>query len=90
MGNVSSREPLMKVNTKQISSDFAEDNPLAEVIGTDLSPIQPGFVPPNLRFEIDDATDTWVYPENHFDLIHIRSLYGAVADWPAFYQNALK
>ncbi|BCS18937.1 class I SAM-dependent methyltransferase [Aspergillus puulaauensis] len=70
--------------------DFAEDNPLTEIIGTDLSPIQPGFVPPNLRFEIDDATETWVYPENHFDLVHVRSMYGAVADWPAFYQNALK
>ncbi|KAL4782496.1 S-adenosyl-L-methionine-dependent methyltransferase [Aspergillus varians] len=70
--------------------DFAEDNPFTEIIGTDLSPIQPSFVPPNLRFEIDDATETWVYPENYFDLVHVRSLYGAVADWPAFYQNALK
>ncbi|RDW70744.1 uncharacterized protein DSM5745_08255 [Aspergillus mulundensis] len=59
--------------------DFAEDYPFAEVIGTDLSPIQPSFVPPNLRFEIDDATETWVYPENHFDLVHVRSMYGAVA-----------
>ncbi|KAL3476804.1 S-adenosyl-L-methionine-dependent methyltransferase [Aspergillus californicus] len=69
--------------------DFADDHPSAEVIGTDLSPIQPSFVPPNLRFEIDDATDTWVYPENHFDLVHVRSLYGAVSDWPTFYRNAL-
>ncbi|KAL2868724.1 class I SAM-dependent methyltransferase [Aspergillus lucknowensis] len=70
--------------------DFADECPSAEVIGTDLSPIQPSFVPPNVRFEIDDATDNWVYPENHFDLVHVRSLYGAVADWPAFYRNALK
>ncbi|GLA61676.1 hypothetical protein AtubIFM56815_002535 [Aspergillus tubingensis] len=69
--------------------DFADEYPSAQVIGTDLSPIQPGFVPPNLQFEIDDATEDWVYPENHFDLIHVRALYGAIADWPAFYQNAL-
>ncbi|KAL2812110.1 S-adenosyl-L-methionine-dependent methyltransferase [Aspergillus granulosus] len=70
--------------------DFADEYPSAEVIGTDLSPIQPSFVPPNLRFEIDDATDVWTYPSNNFDLVHVRSLYGAIADWPAFYREALK
>ncbi|KFY49355.1 hypothetical protein V496_10057 [Pseudogymnoascus sp. VKM F-4515 (FW-2607)] len=35
--------------------DFADEFPSAEVIGTDLSPIQPLFVAPNCRFEIDDA-----------------------------------
>ncbi|CEL06136.1 Putative SAM dependent methyltransferase [Aspergillus calidoustus] len=69
--------------------DFADEYPSAEVIGTDLSPIQPSFVPPNLRFEIDDATETWVYSQE-FDLVHVRSLYGAIADWPAFYREALK
>ncbi|KAL4889937.1 S-adenosyl-L-methionine-dependent methyltransferase, partial [Aspergillus ambiguus] len=70
--------------------DFADEYPSAQVIGTDLSPIQPSFVPPNLRFEIDDATEPWVYPENEFDLVHVRALYGAIADWPAFYANALR
>ncbi|KAA8643635.1 class I SAM-dependent methyltransferase [Aspergillus tanneri] len=70
--------------------DFADEYPSAQVIGTDLSPIQPSFVPPNLRFEIDDASEPWVYPENHFDLIHVRSLYGAISDWPEFYRSALK
>ncbi|PWY94923.1 methyltransferase family protein [Aspergillus sclerotioniger CBS 115572] len=69
--------------------DFADEYPSAQVIGTDLSPIQPGFVPPNLQFEIDDATEDWMYPENHFDLIHVRAMYGAIANWPAFYRNAL-
>ncbi|GAB1211559.1 hypothetical protein ATERTT37_000682 [Aspergillus terreus] len=70
--------------------DFADEYPSAQVIGTDLSPIQPSFVPPNLRFEIDDATEPWVYPDNEFDLVHVRALYGAIADWPAFYSNALR
>ncbi|KAK6824266.1 hypothetical protein RU639_005053 [Aspergillus parasiticus] len=69
--------------------DFADEYPSAEVIGTDLSPTQPSFIPPNLQFEIDDAEDSWAYPENHFDLIHVRALYGAIADWPAFYRNVL-
>lgn len=70
--------------------DFADEYPSAEVIGSDLSPIQPTFVPPNLKFEVDDVEEPWVYPENHFDLIHVRALYGAVADWPEFYRNALR
>lgn len=31
--------------------DFADEYPNATVIGTDLSPIQPTWVPPNVRFE---------------------------------------
>ncbi|EFR03995.1 UMTA [Nannizzia gypsea CBS 118893] len=73
-----------------VSSDFADEYPSAEVIGTDLSPIQPAFVPPNLRFEIDDASEDWTFPENHFDLIHIRALYGAISDWPKLYSQALR
>lgn len=29
--------------------DFADDHPEATVIGTDISPIQPKWVPPNLK-----------------------------------------
>lgn len=68
--------------------DFAEAYPSAEVIGTDLSPIQPTFVPPNARFEIDDATDEWTWKENFFDYIHIRMLYGSIDDWPRLYKQA--
>ncbi|ORY58896.1 S-adenosyl-L-methionine-dependent methyltransferase [Pseudomassariella vexata] len=52
--------------------EMAELHPSAHVIGTDLSPIQPDFVPVNCHFEIDDAEDQWVYPQK-FDLIHFRS-----------------
>ncbi|KAK1775504.1 hypothetical protein QBC45DRAFT_422123 [Copromyces sp. CBS 386.78] len=34
--------------------DFAEKFPDCNVIGTDVSTIQPTWVPPNVRFEIDD------------------------------------
>ncbi|GMF78228.1 unnamed protein product [Aspergillus oryzae] len=41
------------------ATDFADLHPGATVIGTDLSPIQPSFVPPNVYFEIDDCCDEW-------------------------------
>ncbi|KKY16997.1 putative methyltransferase type 11 [Phaeomoniella chlamydospora] len=52
--------------------EFADENPQAEVYGVDLSPIQPGWVPPNVKFEIDDVEDTWTWPQDHFDLIFSR------------------
>ncbi|KAH6719682.1 methyltransferas-like protein [Leptodontidium sp. MPI-SDFR-AT-0119] len=70
--------------------DFADEHPNTEVIGTDLSPIQPSLVPPNCRFEIDDATDEWTYPTNYFDFIHIRALFGSIQDWTALYAQAFK
>ncbi|KAG0645880.1 putative methyltransferase tdiE [Hyphodiscus hymeniophilus] len=53
--------------------DFAQLHPSAAVIGTDLSPIQPEFVPPNCTFEIDDAEDEWTF-RYKFDYIHGRAL----------------
>ncbi|KZM27185.1 hypothetical protein ST47_g1708 [Ascochyta rabiei] len=68
--------------------DMADEHPGADIIGVDLSPIQPSFTPPNCKFEIDDVTSPWTFPENHFDLINIRSLYGSIASWPALYAQA--
>ncbi|CAI7589393.1 unnamed protein product [Penicillium glandicola] len=63
--------------------DFADSFPSAEVTGTDLSSIQPSWVPPNLRFIVDDAESQWLYsPSQPFDFIHARDLGGAIADWP--------
>ncbi|EED12417.1 conserved hypothetical protein [Talaromyces stipitatus ATCC 10500] len=70
--------------------DFVNFHPSAKVIGTDLSPTQPSLVPPNLHFEIDDCCDEWAYSINSFDFIHVRGLYGCVADWDKFYKQALK
>lgn len=70
--------------------DFADQHPNCQVIGTDLSPIQPGEVPPNLQFEIDDCCSEWVYTKESFDFIHVRCMYGSIADWPAFYNECMK
>ncbi|KAI5793341.1 S-adenosyl-L-methionine-dependent methyltransferase [Pyronema domesticum] len=61
--------------------DMADKFPEAEVIGTDLSPIQSGWVPANCRFEVDDATLDWTYTDNHFDFIHGRSVGQGFDDW---------
>lgn len=68
--------------------DFADQFPNAHITGTDLSPIQPQWVPPNCHFEIDDAESDWTFKKNSFDYVHARALYGALADWPAFYRQA--
>ncbi|KAF2727590.1 S-adenosyl-L-methionine-dependent methyltransferase [Polyplosphaeria fusca] len=68
--------------------DMADQYPSATVIGTDLSPIQPEWVPPNCHFEIDDVTLDWTYPDEHFDFIHIRELFGCIPDWDFFFQQA--
>nr|AIA09492.1 SAM dependent methyltransferase [Aspergillus nidulans] len=70
--------------------EFADLHPSSAVIGTDLSPIQPRWVPPNVQFEVDDCCDEWLYGDNAFDFVHIRGLYGCVADWDAFYKQALR
>jgi SAM-dependent methyltransferase len=68
--------------------DFADEFSESFVIGTDLSPIQPMWVPTNCKFVIDDAESEWLYrPEEAFDYIHWRGLGGSIADWPKYYRQ---
>ncbi|KAI9835863.1 MAG: hypothetical protein M1819_001761 [Sarea resinae] len=69
--------------------DYADANPETKVIGTDLSPIQPDSVPPNLIFEVDDAEDEWAFGHK-FDFIHGRVLTTALADWPRFMEQSFE
>jgi hypothetical protein len=72
------------------SSDFADQFPSADVVGTDISPIQPLWVPPNCKFQIDDAQLPWTWPVDHFDFVHIRNLHGSIGDWPALYAQCFR
>ena len=45
-------------------------------------------MPPNVRFEIEDATLPWTFPESTFDFIHMRYLFGSVGDWSALFREA--
>ena len=62
--------------------DFADTHPSSHVVGNDLSPIQPGYTPPNLEFVVDDIEDEWTYRDKPFDFIHARYLAGAIRNWP--------
>ncbi|KAF4986725.1 hypothetical protein FGRMN_10702 [Fusarium graminum] len=63
--------------------DYADEHPGAEVIGIDLSPIQPTFVPPNVQFIIDDIEEEWHY-SSLFDYIHSRMMNSSIADWESY------
>ncbi|KAH7222544.1 S-adenosyl-L-methionine-dependent methyltransferase [Fusarium redolens] len=73
-----------------IQREFADRFPNASVIGTDLAPIQPGWIPPNLEFQIEDCTEEWTLQPNSFDYIHMRWLVGSIADWKALFKEAYK
>ena len=70
------------------AADFADSHEDAEVWGIDLS-IVPGPTPPNLRFIVDDICSEWAY-NTVFDFVHIRSLYGSIADWPFLYKQCFE
>lgn len=79
--------PFPTTNPQQNSRDMADRFPDAQVTGTDLSPVAPSMQPANISFEVDDCCSPWVYPRDHFDLIHIRGLFGSIADWPTLYRE---
>ncbi|KAJ5128219.1 hypothetical protein N7448_001937 [Penicillium atrosanguineum] len=68
----------------------ADQIPAAEVVGVDLSPIQPIWVPPNLRFIIDDVNQEMRFPSNSVDFIHVRGLAGSIENWSSFLQQCYK
>jgi SAM-dependent methyltransferase len=71
----------------QWAIEFADAHPCATVIGTDLSPIQPVWTPPNCSWLIDNAEQEWVYPKK-FDFVHSRMLMMGIHDWPRYWKQA--
>jgi SAM-dependent methyltransferase len=67
--------------------DFAKLHPAAEIIGTDLSPIQPKMVPPNCSFIVHNAESDWSF-RGKFDFIQGRMLLMGIHNWPAFFKKA--
>ena len=49
LGDVRIASSPRPVLANQPRSDFADEYPNCEVVGTDLSPIQPTWIPPNLK-----------------------------------------
>ncbi|KAK6858887.1 S-adenosyl-L-methionine-dependent methyltransferase [Apiospora arundinis] len=52
--------------------EFGQEHPECEVVGTDLSKIQPEHPPENIQFIRDDAEEPWEFGPEKFDFIHAR------------------
>ncbi|KAF6833346.1 umta methyltransferase family protein [Colletotrichum musicola] len=57
----------------------------AEIIGNDLSAIQPEWTPPNVKFEIDDVESPWI--DKKYDYIMCRYMAASIKDWPKLVKN---
>ncbi|KAG4430735.1 hypothetical protein IFR05_013776 [Cadophora sp. M221] len=68
--------------------DFGDDHPESNVLGVDLSPIQPTFTPPNVSFQIDDMEAPWTYTQK-FDFIYSRMMMCSFDSYPRFFEQAL-
>ncbi|CAK7226011.1 hypothetical protein SBRCBS47491_006081 [Sporothrix bragantina] len=68
---------------------MAELYPYCEVVGVDISAIQPTAVPHNVFFEVDDCEVEWMRPDDTVDLVHLRDMAGAFADWDFIFREAL-
>jgi len=68
---------------------FADDNPDAQIVGTDLSPIQPSSTPPNVEFFIDDLEEDWNF-HTKLDFVYMRMLLGAIKNWPRLMEQAFE
>lgn len=47
-------------------------------------------MPPNCRFELDDAAQDWTFPDNTFDYIHLRFMSGCFKDWVKLYKECFR
>ncbi|UQC80159.1 uncharacterized protein CLUP02_05641 [Colletotrichum lupini] len=59
--------------------DFGDEHPESEVYGIDLSPTLPIYVPPNVKFEVDDAEEDWTW-SRPFSYIHSRVMTSSIDD----------
>jgi hypothetical protein len=67
-----------------------DEYPSAQILGIDLSPIQPVWVPPNVKFMVDDAELDWLEAENFYDFVHGRHITPAIKNFPALIERAFK
>lgn len=68
--------------------DMGERFPDAQVVGVDLSRIQPGFMP-NVDFQVDDVESEWLHPTD-FDFIFLRELSVYLQDPRKLFERALQ
>ncbi|KAH8655183.1 S-adenosyl-L-methionine-dependent methyltransferase [Xylariales sp. PMI_506] len=69
--------------------DVGDKYPSASVLGIDLSPIQPVWIPPNVKFLVDDCEDEWLNGDN-YDLVHLRTMSPVLKDIPKMCRQAFE
>ncbi|KAI8710588.1 hypothetical protein NCS52_01559100 [Fusarium sp. LHS14.1] len=72
-------DSLGKFSNLSLSDENASKYRLWRLFGTNFSPLQPKWTPPNCRFEVDDFERDWLYAEP-FDFIHAREIEGCISD----------
>jgi SAM-dependent methyltransferase len=70
----------------QWAIEFADQYPSAQVLGTDLSPIQPAWKPSNCTFLVENAEAKWNFDQK-FDFVHSRMLLVGIHDWPKYFKQ---
>lgn len=67
--------------------EFARTHPKTNIIGTDISLIQPSEnIPPNLKFEREDSEQEWVF-DRPFDFIHWRLMVSCFNDFKSMIEK---
>ncbi|KAF9875223.1 putative phosphoethanolamine N-methyltransferase [Colletotrichum karsti] len=69
--------------------EMAQQYPQAKIMGVDISAaLLPTNVPPNVLFEVEDATDLWDREKDSLDFVHMRNLVGGgVPEWKPLFQQ---
>jgi hypothetical protein len=80
----------MKVGRILMDDTVGDLYPAANILGVDLSPIQPEWVPPNVKFVVDDVESPWLKPRNYFDYVHARHTVMAIKNWPQLMRNVME
>jgi hypothetical protein len=80
----------MKVGRILMDDTVGDLYPAANILGVDLSPIQPEWVPPNVKFMVDDVESPWLKPRNYFDYVHARHTVMAIKNWPQLMRNVME
>ncbi|OJJ48805.1 hypothetical protein ASPZODRAFT_129117 [Penicilliopsis zonata CBS 506.65] len=73
--------------------EMSQQYPDAKIVATDISVFDTALAEidlPNVSFTLDDARAAdWPYDRDTFDLIHLRGLSGAFANWSRIYEQGL-
>lgn len=86
VGNPPSKVLDVATGTGRWAVELGDEFPTADIIGVDLSPIQPTLVPPNVSFFVEDASEDWEDEDGDFDYIHTRFTTGC---WSNMYTDII-